>query len=157
MQTITPFLWFDGNAEEAATFYVSVFPNSRITDTLRYGDGMPFPKGTALTVGFDLDGLRFTALNGGPQYRFSPATSFVVHCDDQAGIDRYWEALGERGQYQQCGWLTDRFGVSWQVVPRDLAALLGGDDQTAAGRAMQALMTMTRIDIAALQAARAGG
>ncbi|WP_432723574.1 VOC family protein [Jeongeupia wiesaeckerbachi] len=157
MHTITPFLWFNGNAEVAATFYVSVFPNSRITDTLRYGDGMPFPAGTALTVGFELDGQPFTALNGGPQYAFSPATSFVVHCKDQADIDRYWDALGAGGLVQQCGWLTDRFGVTWQVVPQDIATLLGGDDQAAAGRAMQALMTMTKIDIATLQAARSGG
>ncbi|GHD67553.1 VOC family protein [Jeongeupia chitinilytica] len=155
MHTITPFLWFDGNAEAAAEFYVSVFPDSRITETLRYGEGMHFPAGTALTVGFELDGQRFTALNGGPQYTFSPATSFVIHCDDQADIDRYWAALGDGGRIQQCGWLTDRFGVTWQVVPRDIAALLGGDDPAAAGRAMQALMTMTKIDIATLQAARA--
>ncbi|HVM99925.1 MAG TPA: VOC family protein [Caulobacteraceae bacterium] len=155
MSKITTFLWFDTEAEDAARFYVDLFPNSRLGQVARYGDGAPKPKGEVMTVGFELDGTPFVALNGGPQYKFTEAVSFQIACDGQAEIDRYWEKLTEGGQPGPCGWLKDRFGVSWQVTPGNMAALIGGDPPAAA-RAVQAMMRMGKLDIAALEAARAG-
>lgn len=159
MPTITPFLWFDGQAEAAAAFYVSVFPNSAIRHVSRYGEAgreqHGQTPGTAMTVAFELDGQPFTVLNGGPVFRFSPAVSFVVHCKTQAEVDHYWEKLGAGGapEAQQCGWLADRFGLSWQIVPDRLIELLSGSDAAAAGRVMEAMMRMKKIDIAALERA----
>jgi len=151
-----PFLWFDREAEEAANFYVSVFPNSRITDAVRYGPGSPGGgEGTVMTIAFELDGQGFTALNGGPVFKFTEAVSFVIDCADQAEVDHYWQKLGEEGgQPGQCGWLKDRFGVSWQVVPRALPSLLGGGDRAKSQKAMAAMLKMKKLDIAALEAAR---
>ncbi|MGA0601158.1 VOC family protein [Caulobacter sp. KR2-114] len=153
-----PFLWFDNQAEEAANFYVSVFPNSRITAVARYGPGSPGgAEGSVMTIAFELDGQPFNALNGGPIFQFSEAVSFVIDCETQAEVDHYWKALGEEGgQPGQCGWLKDRFGVSWQVVPTVLPRLLSGDDREKAGRAMAAMLKMKKLDIAALEAAREG-
>lgn len=151
-QKITPFLWFSDNAEEAATFYVSVFPNSQLTDVARMGEGGP-----ALTVAFTLDGEDFVGLNGGPIHRFTEAVSFVIDCETQAEVDHYWEILtAAGGQPGDCGWLKDRFGLSWQVVPRRLPELLTDPDPARAQRAMQAMMQMHKIDIAALEAAANG-
>ena len=156
---ITPFLWFDGKAEEAAEHYVSIFPGSRIGSVSRYGEAAAKasgqPAGSAMTVAFELEGQPFVALNGGPHFRFTEAISFVVNCDSQEEIDRYWEALSAGGDpsAQRCGWLKDRYGVSWQVVPRALGSLLQGP---AAGRVMQALLQMTKPDLARLQQARDG-
>jgi predicted 3-demethylubiquinone-9 3-methyltransferase (glyoxalase superfamily) len=157
MPTITPFLWFDDQAEEAAAFYVSVFPNSAILEVTRLPQETPGPKGKAMTVAFELDGKRFTALNGGPYFQFTEAVSFYVDCADQAEIDYYWEKLtAGGGSPGQCGWLKDRFGLSWQIVPQELPHLLGDADREKAGRATQAMLKMTRLDIAALRRAHAG-
>ncbi len=153
MQKITPFLWFDNQAEEAMNFYVSIFKKSKLLSVNRYGKGAPAPEGTVLTANFELDGQQFTALNGGPMYKFSPATSFVVHCETQAEVDYYWDKLSEGGKTNQCGWLDDQFGVSWQIVPNILIELLSNPNPAKAGRVMQAMMQMTKIDIAALQRA----
>lgn len=151
-QKITPFLWFNDNAEEAATFYVSVFPNSKLTDVARMGEGGP-----ALTVAFTLDGEDFVGLNGGPVHPFTEAVSFVIDCETQAEVDHYWESLtADGGQPGDCGWLKDRFGLSWQVVPRLLPELLTDPDPARAQRAMQAMMQMHKLDIAALKAAANG-
>ncbi len=155
-QKITPFLWFDGQAEDAAKLYVSIFPNSRILNVARYAEGGPGKPGSVLTVEFELDGQKFVALNGGPEYKFTPAVSFQINCDTQAEIDRLWTKLCEGGQEVQCGWLTDRFGVSWQVTPTVLGELLGDSDPVKAGRVMAAMMPMKKLDIAALRAAYAG-
>ena len=120
MQKITPFLWFDNNAEEAANFYCTVFKDSKIKKILHYGYGGPMPKGTVLTVNFVINGLEFTALNGGPHYKITPAISFVISCKNQDEIDYYWDKLSDAGEFQQCGWLVDKFGVSWQVVPENI-------------------------------------
>lgn len=149
-------LWFDGQAEEAAKFYVSVFPNSRVIDTLRWGDVGPGPKGSVLTCDFELDGRYFLALNGGPQYQFTPAISLMVNCDTQAEIDHYWSRFLDGGKAQACGWVTDRYGVSWQVGPKLLPELLRDPDVGRRNRAMQAMMGMIKLDIAALQAAADG-
>lgn len=162
MRKITPFLWFDGQAEQAAEFYVSVFPNSRITRVLRYSEAGSerhgHPPGTVMTVAFELDGQRFTALNGGPMFKFTEAVSFVVDCATQDEVDYYWERLGEGGDpaAQQCGWLKDRYGLSWQIVPRRLLELLSDPNPDTAGRVMQAMMPMQKIDIAALERAAGG-
>lgn len=158
MTTITPSLWFDTQAEEAAQFYCSVFPDSRILDVSRYGDDAGERAGTVLTVTFEIAGAPFMGLNGGPMYRFSEAISFSVPADTQDEIDRLWDTLtSEGGEPGQCGWLKDRFGVSWQVVPSQLGDLIGGgSDPEASGRAMAAMLQMTKLDIAALQAARDG-
>lgn len=156
-QKITPFLWFDRSAENAATFYTGIFPNSRIKSVLKYdaagakASGMP--AGTAMTVAFDLDEQEFVALNGGPHFRISEAVSFVVNCESQEEIDHYWNHLTAGGDpaAQQCGWLKDKFGVSWQVVPVEAIRLLQGDDKARAGRVMGAILQMKKIDIAALQ------
>jgi predicted 3-demethylubiquinone-9 3-methyltransferase (glyoxalase superfamily) len=150
MSSITPWLWFDTEAEEAATFWTGLFPNSRIVEVTRYGAAGPRDEGSVMTVGFDLDGRRFYGLNGGPQYRFSEASSLQVLCDDQAEVDRYWNALTEGGEEGPCGWCKDRFGFSWQIVPRVLAELLGDPDRERAQRAMQAMLGMKKLDIAAL-------
>jgi predicted 3-demethylubiquinone-9 3-methyltransferase (glyoxalase superfamily) len=148
---ITPFLWFDSNAEEAADFYISVFPNSRRVGQLLNPGEAPGPKGGALTVSFELDGLRFTALNGGPVFKFNQAVSFVVNCDTQEEIDHYWSKLtADGGSEVQCGWLTDKFGLSWQIVPRRIGELVKDS------RAMQAMMKMKKLDIAELERAAKG-
>jgi len=153
MQRIYTCLWFDDQALEAASFYVSVFPNSRVVEIKYYLDGAPSPPGTVLTVFFELDGVAHLALNGGPVFKFSPAMSLVANCDTQQEIDTLWRRLSEGGQEGQCGWLTDRFGVSWQIVPRVLPALLNSADTAASQRAFSALMKMTKLDIAELQRA----
>lgn len=151
MPNITPFLWFDNQAEEAANFYVSLFPNSKISKLVRNTGAAPGPKGAVLTVAFDLDGKAFTALNGGPHFTFSEAVSFVIHCADQAEIDYYWNALCVQGE-GQCGWAKDRFGLSWQIVPAELPELLSGPK---AEQVMAAVMTMKKLNIGALRAAAA--
>jgi predicted 3-demethylubiquinone-9 3-methyltransferase (glyoxalase superfamily) len=153
VQKVTPFLWFDHQAEEAAQFYVSVFPNSRILEVNRYGDVGPRPKGSVMTVVFELDGQAFTALNAGPQYRFNPAVSFMIDCADQAEVDHYWSKLTAGGEEVACGWLTDKYGLSWQVTPRRLIELVTSPDKAKANRAMEAMMRMKKIDIAALERA----
>ncbi len=155
IQKITPFLWYDREAEDAARFYVSLFANSRITHVARYGDAGPGPKGSVMVVGFELEGQRFTALNGGPVYRLSEAFSLLVDCTEQADIDRLWRALGDGGSYNVCGWLKDRFGLSWQINYAGLPVLMTGDPARA-GRVMAAMMKMTKVDIAGLTSAAAG-
>ena len=156
MQKITPCLWFDTQAEEAARFYVSIFKNSKIGDISRYGDAGPGPKGGVLVVVFELDGVRFTALNGGPVFKFNEAISLQVDCADQAEVDDMWDRLSAGGQTSQCGWLKDRYGVSWQIVPRILMELIGDPDPAKSQRVMAAMLKMTKIDIAKLQEAYAG-
>ena len=156
MQKITTFLWFDDQAEEAANFYTSIFKNSRILEVSRYGDGAPFPAGTALTVRYQLAGQEFIALNAGPQFTFNEAISLYVDCADQAEVDYFWDRLVEGGEPSQCGWLKDRYGLSWQIIPRELPKLLGDPDPEKAQRATQAMFTMTRIDVDALRKAHAG-
>jgi predicted 3-demethylubiquinone-9 3-methyltransferase (glyoxalase superfamily) len=151
----TPCLWFDTEGEEAARFYVSVFPNSRIVEVARYGEGGPREEGTVMVVSFELDGRPFTALNGGPQFRFTEAVSFTIECDDQAEVDRYWETLSEGGEEGPCGWLKDRFGLSWQIVPARLTELLRDPDTARAQRVMAAMLGMGKIEIADLEAAAA--
>jgi predicted 3-demethylubiquinone-9 3-methyltransferase (glyoxalase superfamily) len=155
-QKITPFLWFDGNAEEAATFYASVFPDAEITAVSRYGEGGPLPAGTPMVVSFRLAGLAFQALNGGPQFHFSEAVSFLIDCETQEEVDRYWDKLTEGGQPGPCGWLKDKFGLSWQVVPRALPKMLQDEDPERAGRVMQAMRGMGKIEIAGLERAYRG-
>ena len=147
MQKITTFLWFDTQAEEAAKFYCSIFKNSKIESTSRYGEGMPQPAGTVMSVTFVLDGQRFLALNGGPHFKFTPAISLFVSCDDQKEIDELWAKLSADPASEQCGWLKDRYGLSWQIVPRVLNELMHN------GAAMRELMTMKKLDIARLQQA----
>jgi predicted 3-demethylubiquinone-9 3-methyltransferase (glyoxalase superfamily) len=156
MSKITPCLWFDTDGEEAARFYTSLFPNSRIGHVSRYGEAGPRPAGTAMTVSFELDGEPFLALNGGPNHTFSDAVSFKVSCADQDEVDRFWDALTEGGEEGRCGWLKDRFGLSWQIVPTRLPELLGNPDAEKAGRAMAAMMTMKKIQIDALERAATG-
>ncbi len=157
LQKITPFLWFDGNAEDAAHFYVSIFKNSKITKISRYSGAEPGPKGTVMTIGFVLDGEEFTAINGGPQFKFTEAVSFAVHCKDQAEVDDMWEKLSaDGGQKGPCGWLKDKFGLSWQVVPQMLMDVLTKGDPAASFRVMTAVMKMSKLDIATLEAAAAG-
>jgi predicted 3-demethylubiquinone-9 3-methyltransferase (glyoxalase superfamily) len=153
MHTVHPCLWFDGRAEEAAKFYVSVFKDSEIVNTARYLEGSPGEAGSVRTVRFVLDGQEFLALNGGPQFTFSPAISFVVPCQTQAEVDEYWERLSAGGEEGQCGWLVDRFGVSWQIVPDALPALLSSSDTAASQRAFAAMLQMKKLDIAALERA----
>lgn len=155
IQRISPCLWFDGQAEEAANHYVSIFPNSRIDRVMRYGDVGHGQKGTVLTVNFTLDGQEFTGLNGGPNFKFTEAISLMVAAKDQAEIDYYWERLGEGGQYVQCGWLKDKFGLSWQVAPAELPELFSGD-QASRDRVLAAVMKMVKLDLATMRAARAG-
>jgi predicted 3-demethylubiquinone-9 3-methyltransferase (glyoxalase superfamily) len=156
MQKITPFLWFDGKAQEAADFYTVIFKNSRITDVMRYGEGGPGPKGGLMAATFELEGQTFIALNGGPMFAFSPAISFFVHCDSQNEVDHFWDKLSAGGQIQQCGWLTDKFGVTWQIVPRVLHSMLQDKDPVKAKRVMEAMMKMIKLDIDALTRAYEG-
>jgi predicted 3-demethylubiquinone-9 3-methyltransferase (glyoxalase superfamily) len=153
MQTISPFLWFDDQAEQAAEFYVSLFPNSRILGVSRYGEGAPQPAGTAMSVSFVLDGLEVQALNGGPEFHFTEAISLFVKAETQEEIDRLWDRLTEGGEPSQCGWLKDRYGVSWQIVPNALMSLLADPDPGRSSRAMHAMLGMRKLDIAALRAA----
>jgi predicted 3-demethylubiquinone-9 3-methyltransferase (glyoxalase superfamily) len=155
MPKISPFLWFDTQAEDAAELYTRVFPNSKITNVKRYGPAGPGPEGTAMTVQFQLDGQEFTALNGGPEhFTFNESVSFVVGCKDQADVDHYWEALtSDGGEPGPCGWLKDKYGLSWQIVPAALNELLSDPDPGRSGRAMEAMLKMTKIDIAELRAA----
>ena len=154
MKGPSPFLWFDSNAEEAANFYVSVFKNSKILNLSRYGDSGPGPKGQVMVVNFELNGLPFMALNGGPVFRFNESVSFVLTCDTQAEVDEYWSKLtANGGQESQCGWLKDKFGLSWQVVPAGLSELMRDPDPARAQRAMQAMLQMKKIDLAAMKRA----
>src|SRR3954449_8927728 len=153
MKGITSCLWFDTEGEEAAKFYTSLFPNSRIRDIARYGSAGPRPEGTVMTVTFELDGREFVALNGGPDFTFNEAISFQVGCESQEEVDRYWSALSEGGEEGPCGWLKDRFGVSWQIVPTRLPELLGNPDPATAQRVMAAMLKMGKIEIAELEAA----
>jgi predicted 3-demethylubiquinone-9 3-methyltransferase (glyoxalase superfamily) len=156
MQKISTCLWFENQAEEAAEFYVSVFGDSRILDVSRFGEGGPGQAGQVIAVEFEIDGRKFMALNGGPPANFTEAVSFVVDCSDQEEVDRYWSELTDGGAESQCGWLKDRYGVSWQIVPSVLGSLIGGPDPEGAQRAMQAMLGMQKLDIAALQAAYDG-
>jgi len=150
MQKITPFLWFDHQAEEAMNFYVAVFKHSRAGNVTRYGDAGPGPKGSVMTASFELAGQQFTALNGGPRFRFTEAISFVVSCETQEEVDELWERLAEGGETQQCGWLKDRFGLSWQIVPAVLMELISDPDPEKSRRVMEAMLQMTKLDIAQL-------
>ena len=155
-QKITTFLWFDDNAEEAANFYCSVFKNSKIGDISRYGDAGPGPKGTVMTIDFELDGQRFTALNGGPQFKFTEAISLLVHCDTQEEIDYYWEKLSEGGQKVECGWLKDKYGLAWQITPDLLLDLIKDSDRQKADRVMKAMMQMKKLEIEGIRKAAEG-
>lgn len=156
MRTISTCLWFDNQAEEAAEFYTSVFDDSKILSLSRVGEGGPGPAGQAITVEFEIDGRRFMALNGGPANNFTEAVSFVVDCADQEEVDRYWSALTQGGSESMCGWLKDRYGVSWQIVPSVLGSLIAGSDREGSQRAMQAMLGMRKLDIAELQKAYDG-
>jgi predicted 3-demethylubiquinone-9 3-methyltransferase (glyoxalase superfamily) len=153
MQKITPCLWFDTEGEEAANFYTSLFPNSRIREVARYGSAGPRPEGTVMTVSFELEGQEFLALNGGPDFTFNEAISFQVSCESQEDVDRYWSALSEGGEEGPCGWLKDRFGLSWQIVPARLTELLGDPDRDKSQRVMQAMLKMKKIEIPELERA----
>ena len=153
MQQITPFLWFNNNAEEAVNFYTSVFKDAKILETARYGDAGPGPKGSVMTMKFRLNGLEFVALNGGPHYTFTHAVSFVINCKDQAEVDHYWDKLIEGGKPSQCGWLSDKYGLSWQITPTILPKLLQDKDPAKAKRVMEAMMKMVKIDIPKLEEA----
>jgi predicted 3-demethylubiquinone-9 3-methyltransferase (glyoxalase superfamily) len=155
MNEITPCLWFDTEGEEAAKLYTSVFPNSRILEVTRYGSAGPRPEGMVMTVSFELDGQKFVALNGGPEFTFSEALSFQVGCEDQEEVDRFWSALSEGGEEGPCGWLKDRFGLSWQIVPDRLPELLGDPDPAKAQRVMAAMLQMRKIEIDELERAAA--
>jgi predicted 3-demethylubiquinone-9 3-methyltransferase (glyoxalase superfamily) len=155
-QKITPCLWFDFKAEEAVAHYLSIFQNGRIVSTARYGEAGPGPKGAVMTILFEIEGQKFLALNGGAQFAFTPAISLIVDCADQAEVDRLWERLGERGKPGQCGWLTDRFGVSWQIVPSVVPRLMQSGDAAGIERVMRAVMPMKKLDVARLQQAFEG-
>jgi predicted 3-demethylubiquinone-9 3-methyltransferase (glyoxalase superfamily) len=156
LQKIVPNLWFDTEAEEAASFYVSVFPNSRVVTVARYTAAGPRPAGMVMTVAFELEGQRFVAINGGPEFPFSEAVSLQIACATQDEVDFYWERLGEGGSDGPCGWLKDRYGLSWQVVPEGVDELFSDPDQSRAARAMEAMFAMTKLDIAALRSAADG-
>jgi predicted 3-demethylubiquinone-9 3-methyltransferase (glyoxalase superfamily) len=156
MPKITPFLWFDTQAEEAAKFYVSVFPRSKILKTARYGEAGPGPKGSVMTVEFELAGQRMIALNGGPVYKLTEAFSLSIDCKDQKEVDHYWSKLSKGGEESMCGWLKDKYGLSWQVTPTFLVKLVSGPDKKKARRVMEAMFKMRKIDIAALKAAAKG-
>ena len=153
MQKITPFLWFNDQAEEAMNFYTSIFKNSKIGSVSRYGEGGPGPQGSVMTATFELDGQEFMALNGGPLFTFTEAISFFVNCETQAEVDELWEKLTEGGEEAQCGWLKDKYGLSWQIVPSALGELLNDPDAEKAGRVMNAMLQMKKIDVAGLRAA----
>lgn len=156
MKKITPFLWFNNQAEEAMNFYVSIFKDSKVLSVTRYGDAGPGPKGSVMVANFEIEGQQFTALNGGPTYTLTPAISFVVHCKTQEEVDWYWEKLSAGGQKIQCGWLADKFGLSWQVVPNALLEMLQDKDPEKSNRVMKAMLEMTKIDIARLKLAYEG-
>jgi predicted 3-demethylubiquinone-9 3-methyltransferase (glyoxalase superfamily) len=153
MQKITPFLWFDGNAEEAMNFYVSIFKNSKVGRVTRYGDAGPGPKGTVMSATFQIEGQEFFALNGGPQFQFTPAISFFVNCETQQEVDDLWEKLSAGGRKERCGWLKDKYGLSWQIIPTVLGKFLGDKDPAKANRVMQAMLQMDKIDINGLKRA----
>jgi predicted 3-demethylubiquinone-9 3-methyltransferase (glyoxalase superfamily) len=153
---ITPNLWFDGDAEEAAEFYTSIFENSRIVSKTHYPEGSPGTPGAVMTVEWELDGERFIGINGGPQFKFDEAVSFLISCADQDEVDHFWEKLTDGGEESQCGWLKDRFGLSWQVVPDGMGELFAGDDPERAQRAMQAMLKMRKLDIDELRRAADG-
>ncbi len=153
MPKLTPCLWFDTQGEDAAKFYTSVFPNSEIVETAYYGSAGPRPEGTVMTVVFDLDGQRFVALNGGPEFSFSEAVSFQVECETQEEVDHYWSSLSEGGEEGPCGWLKDKFGLSWQIVPSALPRLLSDPDRDKAQRVMAAMLNMRKIEIETLEQA----
>jgi predicted 3-demethylubiquinone-9 3-methyltransferase (glyoxalase superfamily) len=156
MQKITPFLWFDNNAEEAMNFYTSIFKNSKVLTVSRYGEAGPGPAGTVMTAEFKLEGQEFVALNGGPRFQFTEAISFVVNCETQEEVDYFWERLSEGGQKSRCGWLKDKFGLWWQVVPVILAELMNDKDPEKSKRVMQSMLTMDKIEIEPLKRAHAG-
>jgi predicted 3-demethylubiquinone-9 3-methyltransferase (glyoxalase superfamily) len=153
MQKIVPFLWFDGNAEEAVNHYVSVFKNSKVLSVTRYGAAGPGPQGTVMAATFQLEGQQFYALNGGPQHKFTPAISLFVNCETQQEVDELWKKLSAGGREDRCGWLQDRYGLSWQIIPTVLGKMLGDKDPAKANRVMQAMLQMKRIEIKGLQAA----
>jgi predicted 3-demethylubiquinone-9 3-methyltransferase (glyoxalase superfamily) len=156
MQRIVPCLWFNDQAEAAVSFYTSIFKNSKVLGTSHYGDAGPGPKGRVMTIQFQLNGEEFLALNGGPHFKFTEAISLTVNCETQPEIDEFWDSLSAGGQPVQCGWLKDQFGLSWQVVPRRLNELLGGDDAAGSQRAMEAMLQMGKLDVAGLEAAYRG-
>ncbi|MEP6962306.1 MAG: VOC family protein [Acidobacteriota bacterium] len=156
LQKISPFLWFDGQAEEAAKFYVSIFPNSTVGEVTRYTAAGPGPKGSVMTVPFTLDGQEFTGLNSGSAFKFNESISFVVNCESQAEVDSFWAKLTAGGKEVQCGWLKDKFGVSWQIVPIEFMEMLHDKDEVRRDRCMQAMMKMVKLDLAALKKAYAG-
>jgi predicted 3-demethylubiquinone-9 3-methyltransferase (glyoxalase superfamily) len=156
MQKITPFLWFDDQAEEAMNVYVSIFKNSKVLDVVRYQEGGPRPAGSVTTATFQLEGQEFTALNGGPEFKFTEAISFFVHCETQQEVDELWEKLSEGGEESMCGWLKDKYGVSWQIVPDALVEMLSNPDPEKTNRVMQAMLQMRKIDIAGLKKAYEG-
>ena len=151
IQKITPFLWFDHQAEEAAKFYTSIFKNSKIEAVTRYGETGPGPKGSVMTVAFELDGQKFVALNGGPHFKFTEAISFVVNCENQREVDEFWEKLSEGGQEVECGWLKDKYGLSWQIVPTVLVEMLKDKDAEKSQRVMKAMLQMKKLDISRLE------
>ena len=153
MQKITTFLWFNDKAEEAANFYVSLFQNSKIDSISRYGDAGPGPKGSVMIVNFQLEGQKFIALNGGPHFSFTPAISLFVNCESQQEVDRLWDELSEGGRKDRCGWLQDRYGLSWQIIPAALMQLMSDPDKQKAGRVMKAMLAMDKIDVEKLEAA----
>jgi predicted 3-demethylubiquinone-9 3-methyltransferase (glyoxalase superfamily) len=153
MQKITPFLWFDGKAEEAMNFYVSIFKNSKVGRVTRYGDAGPGPKGTVMSATFQIEGQEFFALNGGPQFQFTPAISFFVNCETQQEVDELWERLSAGGEKNRCGWLRDKYGLSWQIIPTALGEMLGDKDPVKANRVMKAMLQMDKIDIKGLKRA----
>jgi predicted 3-demethylubiquinone-9 3-methyltransferase (glyoxalase superfamily) len=154
---ITPYLWFDGNAEQAVEYYTTLFSGSKVTQVARWGEGGPGPKGSVMNIAFELDGRPFIALNGGPRFKFTPAISMFVSCDSQEEVDRYWTRfLADGGKASQCGWLEDKFGLSWQIIPTRLVTLMSDPDPKRAGRVAQALMKMQKIDLAALERAHEG-
>ena len=152
-QKITPFLWYTDQAEEAVNFYTSVFKNSKINTLTRYSEAGPGPKGSVMTASFEIEGQEFVALNGGPVYKFTPAVSFVINCETQEEVDHFWEKLSAGGRTDRCGWLTDKFGLSWQVVPKALIELLRDPDPAKSRRVMEAMLQMTKIDIPTLKKA----
>ncbi len=156
MQKIRPFLWFDGNAEEAMKFYTSIFKNSKIGGVQRYGEGGPGPKGSVMTGTFQIEGQEFMVLNGGPHYKFTPAISFFVNCETQAEVDELWEKLSAGAETMQCGWLKDKFGLTWQIIPKALGELLGDKDPQKSQRVMKAMMKMIKIDVEGLRRAYEG-
>ncbi len=153
MQKIAPFLWFDDKAEEAMNFYVSIFKNSKVVSISRYGEGGPGPKGTVMTGTFELEGQKFMALNGGPHFKFSPAISFFVNCETQTEVDGLWEKLSAGGEKQRCGWVTDQFGVSWQIIPTALGKMLSDPDPARSRNVMKAMLQMDKLDIDQLKQA----